>query len=104
MLGARVDTDWKIDADKEALPPTEKRYAGWVTKFSGGIASFLTIVCAIALAVDRHAPMRWLFVAWSVANSLWVFYGWRIRSGSLLTSQLVFCLIDVAGMYHYWIL
>ncbi len=46
--------------------------------------------------------MRWLFVAWSVSNTLWVFYGWGIRSGSVLSSQIVFCIIDVIGLIHYW--
>lgn len=73
------------------------RAAGWV-------ASTITILCALVLAIDKQAPMRWLFVGWSIANCLWVVYGWGIRSGSVLSSQLVFCLIDIIGMYHYWIL
>ncbi len=71
------------------------RMAGW-------IASLITIACALTLAVDRAAPMRWLFIAWSVSNTLWVFYGWGIRSGSVLASQLVFCVIDLIGLVHYW--
>ncbi len=71
-------------------------------RFAGWIASAITIACALILAVDRAAPMRWLFVAWSVANTLWVLYGWGIRSGSVLSSQVVFCVIDVIGLIHYW--
>ncbi|MGC8468038.1 MAG: hypothetical protein ACP5M3_07490 [Acidithiobacillus sp.] len=87
-------------SDKEAaegslLVSDSIRLAGW-------IASAITIACALTLAVDRTAPMRWLFLAWSVSNTLWVLYGWGIRSGSVLASQLVFCAIDLIGLVHYW--
>ncbi|MBU2801411.1 hypothetical protein HFV02_03905 [Acidithiobacillus caldus] len=71
---------------------------------AGAVASTITILCALLLALDGNPPMRWLFVGWSVANTLWVFYALRLPSMSLLSSQIVFCLIDVAGMLHYWIL
>lgn len=89
---------------KKSPSKNAKGIAAKVTDYAGWVASCITIVCAIVLALDGHAPMRWLFVGWSVSNTLWVFYGWRINSMSLLSSQLVFCLIDVVGMYHYWIL
>ncbi|AEK57846.1 conserved hypothetical protein [Acidithiobacillus caldus SM-1] len=74
------------------------------TRLAGAIASAITILCALVLALDGNPPMRWLFVGWSAANTLWVFYALRLPSMSLLSSQIVFCLIDVAGMLHYWIL
>jgi len=73
----------------------------WI-RHAGTIASVLTIGCALVLAVDRLAPMRWLFLAWSIANTLWVIYAMEIRSVPLLASQIVFCGIDVIGMVHYW--
>jgi len=73
----------------------------WI-RHAGTVASVLTIVCALVLAVDRLAPMRWLFLAWSIANTLWVIYALKIGSPPLLASQVVFCGIDVIGMVHYW--
>lgn len=73
----------------------------WI-RHAGTVASVLTIVCALVLAVDRLAPMRWLFLAWSIANALWVIYALKIGSPPLLASQVVFCGIDIIGMVHYW--
>lgn len=74
----------------------------WV--WAGRIGSFLLIVAAIVLALDHYPPMRWLFLAWTISNSLWIWYGWRMNSGSLVSSQIVFLVIDVVGMLHYWVL
>jgi hypothetical protein len=73
----------------------------WIRR-AGTIASVLTIGCALVLAVDRLAPMRWLFLTWSIANALWVIYALKIGSPPLLASQVVFCGIDVIGVLHYW--
>ena len=77
------------------------RPSPWI-RHAGTVASVLTIGCALLLAVDRAAPMRWLFLAWSIANALWVIYALDIGSPPLLASQVVFCGIDVIGMVHYW--
>ena len=77
------------------------RLSPWI-RHAGTIASVLTILCALVLAVDRLAPMRWLFLAWSVANALWVVYALKIGSPQLLASQLVFCGVDIIGLVHYW--
>jgi hypothetical protein len=76
--------------------------ASFCIRHAGTIASALTIVCALVLALDRLAPMRWLFLAWSIANTLWVVYAHKIGSRPLLVSQMVFCGIDAIGMLHYW--
>jgi len=88
--------------DKSSVQSLCRRENFSFIRVAGWIASAITIACALILAVDRAAPMRWLFVAWSVANTLWVLYGWGIRSGSVLSSQVVFCVIDVIGLIHYW--
>gem|GEM_PF-4507394 len=92
--------------DKEAKNTTGNSVpqTSYGIRASGWVASAITILCALVLAIDHAAPMKWLFLGWSVANTLWVFYALRLSSMSLLSSQIVFCLIDVAGMLHYWIL
>ncbi|MGK9452679.1 hypothetical protein ACSSZE_15680 [Acidithiobacillus caldus] len=94
----RATTGLKAKGDTNPVVRDQK------TRLAGAIASAITILCALVLALDGVPPMRWLFVGWSVANTLWVFYALRLSSMSLLSSQIVFCLIDVAGMLHYWIL
>lgn len=74
----------------------------WI--WAGRIGSFLTIAAALVLALDHAPPMRWLFLAWTASNSLWLWYGWKLESGSLISSQSVFLIIDAVGMAHYWIL
>ncbi|WP_248885875.1 hypothetical protein [Acidithiobacillus acidisediminis] len=96
--GLAIDKEVKNTAGNSVSQPS------YGIRASGWVASAITILCALVLAIDHAAPMKWLFLGWSVANTLWVLYGWGIRSGSVLSSQLVFCLIDVVGMVHYWIL
>jgi hypothetical protein len=74
----------------------------WV--WAGRAGSFLTIAAALVLAVDHAPPMRWLFIVWTISNALWFWYGWKIGSGSLVSAQIVFLIIDVVGITHYWIL
>ena len=74
----------------------------WV--WAGRIGSALTIAAALVLALIHHPSMRWLFVAWTGSNLFWLWYGWRLGSGSLISAQLVFLLIDAVGIAHYWIL
>lgn len=81
---------------------TQKTYREALLPVAGWVASFITIACALVLAVNPAPPMRWMFVAWSISNALWVWYGVGIRSWQVLSSQIVFVAIDVVGMAHYW--
>ncbi|MEY2341408.1 hypothetical protein AB4090_04770 [Acidithiobacillus sp. IBUN Pt1247-S3] len=82
---------------KEVVPDSRTlSIAGWV-------ASIITIACALVLSLDGNPPMRWMFVAWTISNVLWVWYGAGIKSGQVLASQAVFVLIDVIGLVHYWL-
>lgn len=74
----------------------------WV--WAGRAASAITIGAALILALIHYPSMRWLFVAWSISNMLWLWYAVKLRSGSLMSAQSVFLIIDVVGMTHYWIL
>lgn len=74
----------------------------WV--WAGRIGSALTIAAALILAIVHIPPMRWLFAAWTCSNALWFWYGWRLSSGSLVSAQAVFLVIDAVGVAHYWIL
>ncbi|WP_291521804.1 hypothetical protein [Acidithiobacillus sp.] len=73
----------------------------WV--WAGRAGSTLTIAAALILAIVHIPPMRWLFVMWTISNALWLWYGWRMGSGSLVSAQAVFLAIDTLGVTHYWI-
>ena len=73
----------------------------WV--WAGRVGSALTIAAALPLAIVHVPPMRWLFVAWACSNALWLWYGWRLGSWSLMSAQAVFLMIDAVGITHYWI-
>ncbi|MDD2749144.1 MAG: hypothetical protein PHX24_03575 [Acidithiobacillus sp.] len=60
----------------------------WI--WAGRIGSALTIGAALILAVVHDPAMRWLFVAWTISNALWFWYGRKMGSGSLVASQVVF--------------
>ncbi|WP_226859368.1 hypothetical protein [Acidithiobacillus albertensis] len=72
--------------------------------WAGRAGSALTIAAALILAIVHNPSMRWLFVIWTISNALWLWYGWRIGSGSLVSAQVVFLVIDALGISHYWIL
>lgn len=74
----------------------------WI--WAGRIGSFLTIFSAIILAIIHHPEMKWLFTIWTLSNFLWLWYGIKLDSGSLVASQIVFLMIDIIGVTHYWII
>ena len=74
----------------------------WI--WAGRLASALTIMAAWILASAQVQPMRLLFLIWTCANVLWIWYGWRLRSWPLVAAQVVFLSIDLVGIVHYWIL
>lgn len=74
----------------------------WI--WAGRAGSAFTIGAALILALVHDPSMRGLFVAWTLSNALWLWYGLKINSGSLVSAQVVFLVIDVVGITHYWIL
>lgn len=74
----------------------------WV--WAGRVGSALTIAAAVILAIVHNPPIRYLFLVWTCSNTLWFWYGWRLGSGSLMSAQSVFLVIDAVGVTHYWIL
>ncbi len=74
----------------------------WV--WAGRIGSALTIAAALILAIVHAPSMRMLFILWTCSNSLWFWYALRLNSGSLMSAQVVFLMIDAVGIVHYWIM
>ena len=85
----------RLTTRKISAPP-------WI--WAGRAGSAFTIGAALILALFHDPSMRGLFVAWTLSNALWLWYGLKINSGSLVSAQVVFLVIDVVGITHYWIL